>query len=801
MKNTHTIPIDEYLKLEIFLLEINDNFGGRDLGLSQSELNSVEVKKIVSVLGFEFYYIKEIISKYSKLIELFQNAIIDHYFLNIKNPNEVKFFKELWAYFDIVIPNSNNKLVTAYMFSVWMVVIFNNCFLNSESWFYDGLWINRYSIIQKFEELATSFVFKLNHKLKKINYKFSVLINPQETKILGWVVLHTIVNCGLILKRTIRVPKTNEAFVAKNTDEIPKTNVYLRLAEYHKFDSSLNNLNMYLQPIQIKKINNYYYVWSNHYFSIKPLLHKNRASKNSSQIGDLGFINLVKNIKFFIRWDFFTFLEKKLYQHYNYNEIGTLENFEKIFKNIKQRRWTKNSQREFSRLYSLNFFKKVKELKDSLENGFYFSYFFDFRGRLYADSPISYTNNIFFRHLYHYGIYSTEELTSILPTIHVSQGEIDLILKKSEIFKRYSKLDLKNKIVLYYIITIFFEIGKCFKNKILDKNEGRITKLQFIELGVDVFNANNVELEKLDKKLEYWSLTFLLESVENNVFLKIPIFKDATASGLQMLCLILGAKSIDTYKINNLLEVDVWYDTYYFIIKKFLENYTMPTHLKEKYFTRSILKKVIMTYNYNATYLRCWDYFKEEAGLPFFSKEEVNQEIEPHFHAFYNFLKKFFESDQYFNHPPKLLNHMYKKIWNNKQEVSFKTDDDFLIQLKYYNYVIDKRIDRIIFGKRKTRETFILKKLSLEPNSRKTFRALEPNLIHAVDAYVLRQLILGLGEGYATIHDCVGIEILRIEKFQKITKHTMQFVFNLNIMGVHKTPSNHIIIDGNMIYL
>lgn len=133
MKNTHTIPIDEYLKLEIFLLEINDNFGGRDLGLSQSELNSVEVKKIISVLGFEFYYIKEIISKYSKLIELFQNAIIDHYFLNIKNPNEVKFFKELWVYFDIVIPNSNNKLVTAYMFSVWMVVIFNNCFLNSES--------------------------------------------------------------------------------------------------------------------------------------------------------------------------------------------------------------------------------------------------------------------------------------------------------------------------------------------------------------------------------------------------------------------------------------------------------------------------------------------------------------------------------------------------------------------------------------------------------------------------------------------------------------------------------------------
>jgi hypothetical protein len=45
-----------------------------------------------------------------------------------------------------------------------------------------------------------------------------------------------------------------------------------------------------------------------------------------------------------------------------------------------------------------------------------------------------------------------------------------------------------------------------------------------------------------------------------------------------------------------------------------------------------------MTYNYNATYLRCWKNFKKEAELFKISEPDILKSVEEQFKNFYNFL-------------------------------------------------------------------------------------------------------------------------------------------------------------------
>jgi hypothetical protein len=155
-------------------------------------------------------------------------------------------------------------------------------------------------------------------------------------------------------------------------------------------------------------------------------------------------------------------------------------------------------------LYNLNYIIKISELEDFLKNGFYFTYYFDFRGRLYADSPISYTHNRFFRHVYTYGEYTLEEIQNFeISLSEIDYPHINLIEQTSGVTVRYPLINLTKKFNKFLVHHIFFEFGKLFKNKLSFERGGRADYVDFINLGIEVFCNASIGLEEIDKQIEY----------------------------------------------------------------------------------------------------------------------------------------------------------------------------------------------------------------------------------------------------------------------------------------------------------
>jgi hypothetical protein len=340
--------------------------------------------------------------------------------------------------------------------------------------------------------------------------------------------------------------------------------------------------------------------------NIKPLIRKNPLNRKNSKLKNTSFIDLRSHMELFFRFGFFKRAKILILKDYGYDPLTNAEDFDRILSEKKVRSWSKDAQREFSQLFSLNYFLKIDDFEDILRDGFYFHYYFDFRGRLYADSPIAYTHNRLFRYFYYYGAYTKEELLNfkkLLPLLFLKN--VGDILAQTNIKKEYSRISYEDEVTQYYILIIFFEIGKLFKNKYVVECDGCLTFEKIQQIGVYYFNNNSlVAGENLYTQLEYLSLMCMLDDLNNGLYLKYPIFKDATASGLQILTLLLGAKDRLTYVRSNLVNESVAYDAYYYIIKDFLNSVIVPDHLK-KYFTRKILKIIIMVFNYNAGLITC----------------------------------------------------------------------------------------------------------------------------------------------------------------------------------------------------
>jgi len=165
----------------------------------------------------------------------------------------------------------------------------------------------------------------------------------------------------------------------------------------------------------------------------------------------------------------------------------------------------------------------------------------DFRGRIYADSPISYTFNKTTRWLYTYGVYTEVELNMLKPKLPVIGSSLyTYILTNSNLEQQYKKIQYTNDIVKYYIYIVFFELGKLKKGAFISIKQGRLSSLDFITIGVDYFNNPPQIGVDFEEQLEYLALLDILDSLNANIFVKVPIYKDATASALQLLLILLG---------------------------------------------------------------------------------------------------------------------------------------------------------------------------------------------------------------------------------------------------------------------
>jgi hypothetical protein len=177
---------------------------------------------------------------------------------------------------------------------------------------------------------------------------------------------------------------------------------------------------------------------------------------------------------------------------------------------------------------------------------------------VYADSPIAYTHNRLFRYFYYYGSYTPDELVAFKKNINPgSLKYFNTIQQNTNIKTKYPKINFDDPICQYYIIIIFFEIGKIFKKERTDTNNGAITYDDIINIGVYYYTKDMDPTENIYSQLEFMSLIHMLKDLNCGFFLKYPIFKDATASGMQILTILLGAKTIDIFKQSNLTTCDV----------------------------------------------------------------------------------------------------------------------------------------------------------------------------------------------------------------------------------------------------
>jgi hypothetical protein len=120
---------------------------------------------------------------------------------------------------------------------------------------------------------------------------------------------------------------------------------------------------------------------------------------------------------------------------------------------------------------------------------------------------------------------------------------------------------------------------------------------------------------------------------------------------------------------------------------------------------------------------------------------------------------------------------------------------------RYYKLVDNKRIDLIVPGLVSSRVTHLSKKLSDLPDDKKTCRALRANITHFYDAYLIRQITLRLGRPVITIHDCIGIDILSILKFERVVRECFQELYDKDIFKLNKKNNIKLVITSNCIFL
>jgi hypothetical protein len=205
-------------------------------------------------------------------------------------------------------------------------------------------------------------------------------------------------------------------------------------------------------------------------------------------------------------------------------------------------------------LFNLKYLTVLLDHEEYFKDGVYFLYYFDFRGRIYADSPVSYTFNKLARWLYFYGFYSEEECMQLEKSLLETDFNIFfLILNQTSLKKDYPSLDLTRTLVKYYVVTIFIELGKAIKSTAVEKYGGRLRINDLIQLGIDYYNNPNLYYKELENIVEFAALTDVFQTLAEGRFAKIPIYKDATASAIQLLMILLGVANKQVALEGNLL--------------------------------------------------------------------------------------------------------------------------------------------------------------------------------------------------------------------------------------------------------
>lgn len=433
----------------------------------------------------------------------------------------------------------------------------------------------------------------------------------------------------------------------------------------------------------------------------------------------------------------------------------------------------------------LSIYQKAIELETILNTPFnenekfFLPWNYDFRGRTYYLSDISFTFHKEFRWCMYKEHYKT--IDDFKPLWHIFNTRI--FKKLNEFVDELKNLNiLINNDSIYLkqaIIWMLISLGEVNKTKLGKK----IHILTFIREGIKIFNQKDqlIKMFNYDDKLKILTIIKIINEFSKDInegwIKKRLVSKDAPASVFQHLVLNFGWKEEETLKIVNLRSEDTWYDIYSILIddwKKTKINLSRDDYQILNLFTRKSLKKIIMTSNYGVGYKSAETYFKNELSV--FQKSETEKEKE-NFNKFLNDNWRKIEIflEDFFNFLSNLL-----IVKNNPNDIidyilsndGFLMLSDALIDLNYYEkekYTVDIQYEA-------KRYTKLFSTISNEKNFNKFKIAARANYIHSLDAALTRWIIAQYG--IFTIHDCFLVDPANITYLVSLVNEGMGLKFD-----------------------
>lgn len=315
---------------------------------------------------------------------------------------------------------------------------------------------------------------------------------------------------------------------------------------------------------------------------------------------------------------------------------------------------------------------------------------------------------------------------------------------------------------------------------------------------------------KASKKIQFISFCITLKNYnkDNNYLVKLPIFLDATCSGIQHLSAILQDIDMGTHvnliKKSESEDVGDLYETVVnpinLAINKVGLDDSMYKELKNVKLTRQILKPSIMTQVYAVTVYGIFEqlksqFRKEKVINPTEKRKDGKDKYTTHFWVptkndkevllSYSDIYKMAEiiKNQPFNVFPPL-----KEIYNyfidcakvmielNLQVIWF-TPSGLEISQFYYQR-ITKKVQLSSFGKTKTR---VFREWKDILDKYKTTQSIIPNIIHSLDAsHLINVVNYSYPKNVApiiSVHDCFGTHPNKMDKLAKIVRSEFALLY------------------------
>ena len=713
-------------------------------------------------------------------------------FSEIKIKNSLKLYKNMESFISSHFDNDWNMIRSFYS-----IILFKS--LSNHSIYQDtpekknmGMLINSDQVINELTDIFTNLIiFDLNTSLKK-----KIFIKTKDMRSHFFRILAGFSFEGIIIEK-------NKTFYEKKK---LKTLIFYGLTKEINILNSFETLKINFSGFEIIKLNKTEYLVGNHFSSVHNIYRKNWNSNIRFEFKNNDYFNLIKNNEIFLDIDslkkiiktienmeniIFDDLEKNIIiLKKKLNELISKEN-----KILEDYLIIKNIQKEISKKNIYNQINLLEKLNIPENKKIFFPFYFDFRGRFYVDSPVGTTQLKIARCFYHYGWYDECE-------DYVEDSRITEIIEKYRvnitcILLEYNLKETKKNISSVFWILI--SIGKIFVNK----SDIKIEISTFIDLGfkkIKNISKENLDLEGLVEYEHYLNIIKEMSYCQKNMkkMKKMIIIKDATASVIQNLMLLLGPLNENSLFIANLKSNRYWIDTYSYILTEFIKTLD-EDDLKSKYlnfFIRKTIKKSIMTIPYSASFNTCFDYLNENILEIFNIKfdEDEEKELKKLFYKFYNFVKKKMENDFLFkNDSKKMIDYIiYENIINKKKEKK-KNINDFILEStdgiinfvynnmnqKYIDLLINFEKDGIIQKKRKTKKYFEIIESSINYN--KIRNSLRANWIHFMDAVLIRKINIKFGKPILTVHDCLLVDIYSVSKIMGISNNIMNEKIDVKI--------------------